>query len=81
MNEWDWAIANSRRLILLLIEPCEIPFHYVSRNYIDPDERSGPSGLLLLPPPLTRLKLRLQLPRWNRLYRIHRLRSNPSPVR
>ena len=35
MNEWDWAIANSRRLILLLIEPCEIPFHYVSRNYID----------------------------------------------
>ena len=34
-NEWDWAIANSRRLILLLIEPCEIPFHYVSRNYID----------------------------------------------
>ena len=35
MNEWDWAIANSRRLILLLIEPCAIPFHYVSRNYID----------------------------------------------
>ena len=35
MNEWDWAIANSRRLILLLIEPCQIPFHYVSRNYLD----------------------------------------------
>ncbi|HUG15233.1 MAG TPA: AAA family ATPase [Thermomicrobiales bacterium] len=34
-NEWDWAIANNRRLILLLIEPCEAPFHYVSRNYID----------------------------------------------
>ena len=34
-NEWDWAIANSRRLILLLIEPCQIPFHYVSRNHID----------------------------------------------
>ena len=35
MNEWDWAIANDRRLVLLLIEICEIPFHYVSRNYID----------------------------------------------
>ncbi|HUG13596.1 MAG TPA: AAA family ATPase, partial [Thermomicrobiales bacterium] len=35
MNEWDWAIANERRLILLLIEPCEIPFHYVSRSYLD----------------------------------------------
>ena len=35
MNEWDWAIASDRRLVLLLIEPCEIPFHYVSRNYLD----------------------------------------------
>ncbi|HUG14992.1 MAG TPA: AAA family ATPase, partial [Thermomicrobiales bacterium] len=34
-NEWDWAIANNRRLILLLVEPCDVPFHYVSRNYID----------------------------------------------
>ena len=34
-NEWDWAIANDRWLILLLIEACEIPFHYVSRNHID----------------------------------------------
>ena len=34
-NEWDWAIANDRRLILLLAEPCDVPFHYVSRNYID----------------------------------------------
>ena len=34
-NEWDWAIANNRRLILLLIESCEIPFHYISRNYLD----------------------------------------------
>ena len=34
-NEWDWAIANSRRLMLLLAEPCDVPFHYVSRNYID----------------------------------------------
>jgi DNA-binding CsgD family transcriptional regulator/tetratricopeptide (TPR) repeat protein len=35
LNEWDWAIANGRRLILLLIEKCEIPFHYVSRSYLD----------------------------------------------
>ena len=34
-NEWDWAIANNRRLLLLLAEPCDVPFHYVSRNYID----------------------------------------------
>ena len=46
-NEWDWAIANSRRLILLLIEPCEIPFHYVSRNYIDltSDQAAGLAAL------------------------------------
>ena len=35
MNEWDWAIANGRRLVLLLIKSCEIPFHYVSINYLD----------------------------------------------
>jgi tetratricopeptide (TPR) repeat protein len=35
LNEWDWAIANGRRLILLLVEPCDVPFHYVSLNYID----------------------------------------------
>ena len=46
-NEWDWAIANSRRLILLLTEPCEIPFHYVSRNYIDltSDQAGGLAAL------------------------------------
>ncbi|HUG14661.1 MAG TPA: toll/interleukin-1 receptor domain-containing protein, partial [Thermomicrobiales bacterium] len=35
LNEWDWTIANDCRLILVLIEPCSVPFHYVSRNYID----------------------------------------------
>ena len=34
-DEWDWVIANSRRLILLMAESCEVPFHYVSINYID----------------------------------------------
>ena len=47
-NEWDWAIANERRLILLLVEPCEIPFHYVSRNYIDltSDQAGGLAALV-----------------------------------
>ena len=34
-NEWDWVIANNRRLILLMAESCEVPFHYVSINYLD----------------------------------------------
>ena len=34
-NEWDWAIARQKRLILLMVEPCELPFHYVSINYLD----------------------------------------------
>lgn len=34
-NEWDWAIINKRRLILLMIENCYVPMNYVSINYID----------------------------------------------
>ena len=34
-NEWDWAIARQKQLILLMVEPCELPFHYVSINYLD----------------------------------------------
>jgi predicted ATPase len=34
-NEWDWAIANDRRLILARVEPCAVPFHYISINYVD----------------------------------------------
>ena len=34
-NEWDWAIARKKRLILLMVESCELPFHYVSINYLD----------------------------------------------
>ncbi len=34
-NEWDWAIANERPLILIQIAPCVIPHRYVSINYID----------------------------------------------
>jgi hypothetical protein len=24
-NEWDWAIANAKRLLLLQVRPCSIP--------------------------------------------------------
>ena len=34
-NEWDWAIHNSKPLILLKIRPSETPHRYVSINYID----------------------------------------------
>src|SRR5262245_26267892 len=34
-NEWDWALVNGKRLILLMIKPCKVPMHYVSINYID----------------------------------------------
>jgi HEAT repeat protein len=33
-NEWDWAIRNGKRLLLLLLEPCSLPPNYVSINYI-----------------------------------------------
>jgi pimeloyl-ACP methyl ester carboxylesterase len=34
-NEWDWALQNDRRLLLLLVRPCVIPHRYVSINWID----------------------------------------------
>ncbi len=34
-NEWDWAIANDKRLLLLMVRPCVIPHRYISINYID----------------------------------------------
>ena len=34
-EQWDWAIANERPLILIQIAPCVIPHRYVSINYID----------------------------------------------
>ena len=34
-NEWDWAIQNDKRLLLLQVEPCVIPHRYVSINFID----------------------------------------------
>jgi hypothetical protein len=34
-NEWDWAIVNNKRLILLMLETCSVPMNYISINYID----------------------------------------------
>lgn len=33
-NEWDWAIVYNKPLVLLMHEPCYVPMHYISINYI-----------------------------------------------
>jgi pimeloyl-ACP methyl ester carboxylesterase len=48
-NEWDWAIANDKRLVLLMVRPCVIPHRYISINYIDataPDPEPALAALL-----------------------------------
>jgi pimeloyl-ACP methyl ester carboxylesterase len=34
-NEWDWAIQNDKRLLLVRVAPTVIPHRYVSLNFID----------------------------------------------
>ena len=34
-NEWDWALQNEKRLLLLQVAPCLIPHRYISINFID----------------------------------------------
>lgn len=34
-NEWDWALFNNRRLVLVLIRSCTVPHRYISLNWID----------------------------------------------
>ncbi len=34
-NEWDWAIANDRRLVLVQVAPCVLSHRYVAINFID----------------------------------------------
>lgn len=34
-NEWDWALSNSKPLLLILQHTCEIPHRYISINYLD----------------------------------------------
>jgi pimeloyl-ACP methyl ester carboxylesterase len=48
-NEWDWAIANDKRLLLLMVRTCVIPHRYISINYIDatnPDPATALAALL-----------------------------------
>lgn len=37
-NEWDWALQNERRLLLVLVHPCVVPHRYISINWIDATE-------------------------------------------
>ena len=34
-NEWDWALFNNRRLLLVLVRSCTVPHRYISLNWID----------------------------------------------
>ncbi len=59
-NEWDWAIQNRKRLVLLQIESCVIPHRYVSINLIDATAQEMPAAIGLVaraagiePPPST----------------------------
>ncbi len=44
-NEWDWAIQNGKRLLLLQYRSCVIPHRYVSLNYIDATELNSDAAL------------------------------------
>lgn len=35
LNEWEWAVVNGKRLILLKLEPCEIPLNVIRINHLD----------------------------------------------
>jgi tetratricopeptide (TPR) repeat protein len=48
-NEWDWTIAHDRRLLLLMVQPTDIPHRYISINFIDatdPDRSLAFAALL-----------------------------------
>lgn len=47
-NEWDWAIANDKRLLLLMVRQCVIPHRYISINYIDATDPEPASALAAL---------------------------------
>ena len=44
-NEWDWAIQNDKRLLLLKVSSCPIPHRYISINFIDATAQDTPSAL------------------------------------
>ena len=48
-NEWDWAIQNDKRLLLIRVAPTVIPHRYVSINFIDatdPDPSAALASLM-----------------------------------
>ena len=47
-NEWDWAIQNDKRLLLLQVAPCVVPHRYVSINFIDASAMDRASALATL---------------------------------
>lgn len=65
-NEWDWAIQNDKRLLLVKVAPTTLPHRYVSINFIDATGADAASAMATLlaalgvdaaetagPPPLT----------------------------
>jgi pimeloyl-ACP methyl ester carboxylesterase len=47
-NEWDWAIQNDKRLLLLQVKPTIIPHRYVSINFIDASDADPAPALSAL---------------------------------
>ena len=51
-NEWNWTIAyrqkHGKRLILLRLEDCDVPMHYITLNWIDIASMGQDKGLNLL---------------------------------
>ncbi len=47
-NEWDWAIQNDKRLVLVRVAPTVIPHRYVSINFIDAMDSDHKSALATL---------------------------------
>jgi pimeloyl-ACP methyl ester carboxylesterase len=47
-NEWDWALQNDKRLVLVRVAPTVIPHRYVSINFIDATDRDPSVALAAL---------------------------------
>jgi pimeloyl-ACP methyl ester carboxylesterase len=47
-NEWDWAIANDKRLLLVRVLPCSVPHRYISLNFIDATAPESTAALAAL---------------------------------
>jgi len=47
-NEWDWAIQNDKRLLLVQVIPTVVPHRYVSINFIDATDPDPASALATL---------------------------------